>query len=71
MAIWRKLRVGLAVISISVPQVLRIEEEGERRDRKRVRNVWAGRMLGGVCARYLDISRRFARVRMERTAVHL
>jgi hypothetical protein len=56
MAIWRKLRVGLAVISISVPQVLRIEEEGERRDRKRVRNVWAGRMLGGVCARKLQIS---------------
>ena len=57
-AIWRKLSVGLGVIIISdsEPETERIEDVGDRRDRKRDRNVWAGRMLGGVWARNLVFS---------------
>lgn len=48
MAICRKFRVGEDVIWTSDPCTERIEDVGWRRDRKRVRNVWAGRMFGGV-----------------------
>jgi len=48
MAICRKFRVGEDVIWTSDPCTERIEDVGWRRDRKRVRNVWAGKMFGGV-----------------------
>jgi hypothetical protein len=47
-AIWRKFRVGEEVIWTSVPWTERMEDESERRDRKRDKNVWAGRIFGGV-----------------------
>lgn len=33
---------------MSVPSTERMEDEGERRDRKRDKKVCAGRMFGGV-----------------------
>jgi hypothetical protein len=33
-----------------------MDEVGDRRDRKRDKKVWAGRMLGGVCARNLVVN---------------
>jgi len=48
MAICRKFRVGEDVIWTSDPCTERIEDVGWRRDRKRVKKVWAGRMFGGV-----------------------
>jgi hypothetical protein len=59
MAICRKLSVGEEVIWTSEPWTERIEDVGWRRDRKRVKNVWAGRMLGGVWARNLVVSLNF------------
>jgi hypothetical protein len=56
MAICRKFSVGEDVIWTSDPSTERIEDAGWRRDRKRVKKVWAGRMLGGVWARNLVVS---------------
>jgi hypothetical protein len=44
------------MISDSEPEIERIEDVGDNRDRNRERNVWAGRILGGVCARNLVVS---------------
>lgn len=46
----------MIIISDSEPDTERIEDVGDRRDRKRDRNVWAGRIFGGVWARNLVIS---------------
>jgi hypothetical protein len=44
------------MISDSEPEIERIDDVGDRRDRNRERNVWAGRILGGVWARNLLVS---------------